>query len=68
MLNDDFALTLNDIDTLDLLFNTSCSYQEALEKFILFKAKCDTIKEAREYMIIDPDIEFLFKKLDDVQQ
>jgi hypothetical protein len=59
------VLTLNDLDTLDLLFNTSGSYREALEKFILFKTGCKTLDEARELAIIYPDIGFLFEKLDD---
>lgn len=57
-------LTLNDLNTLDVLFELCPSEEEAITKFILFKTGCKTLKEAREFAVIDQDVKWLVDKID----
>jgi len=57
-------LTLNDLDTLDLLFKFLQSEEEVIKKFILFKTGCKTLKEAREVAVVNRDIAWLFDRID----
>jgi hypothetical protein len=60
----DNMLTLNDLDTLDRLFESAQSYEQALEKFILYKTGQKTLEGARSFAVINPDIGWLFNKID----
>jgi hypothetical protein len=57
-------LTLNDLDTLDRLFESTQSYEQVLEKFILYKTGQKTLEEARIFVVINPDIGWFFNKID----
>jgi hypothetical protein len=59
------VLNLAYLETLDLLFATNTE-KKAIEKFILFKTGCRTLQEAMEFIVTNPDIGFLFKKIDNV--
>lgn len=56
-------LNLADLDTLDLLFATNPE-KKAIEKFILFKTGCKTLQEAREFVVVNRDIAWLFNRID----
>ena len=60
----DNMLTLNDLDTFDRLFEFVQSYEQALEKFILYKTKQKTLEDARNFAVINPDIGWIFNKID----